>query len=136
MRPPPAAQDREDVMPLSALALLLAGNRGESGTKAAESRHIAIETPVLPNCNSGALELSSRRRVWGAAKRGPTMSTYILAIGGNAKLGIDTSVIDEDDDVQCDDYSFVLGDYREAPAAPSSSEVSGEIMLALAGTVH
>jgi len=136
MRSPPAGRDRKDVMTLSALSLLVAGNHGETGTKAAESGHPAIESPTLLNCHRAALELSSRRRVWAPAKRGPTMSTYILAIGGNAKLGIDTSIIDEEDDVQSEDFSFVQGDYRETPSAPSSPEVSGEIMLALAGTVH
>jgi len=70
------------------------------------------------------------------------MSTYILAIGGNAKLGVDTSLIDEDDDIQSDDYSFVLGDYRSAlhsrdnPVKRSCTEVEGEVMIALAGSVH
>lgn len=64
------------------------------------------------------------------------MSTYILAIGGNAKLGVDTSVIDEDDDIQSDDFSFVLGDHRDTPVERSNTEVAGEVMIALAGSVH
>jgi len=64
------------------------------------------------------------------------MSTYILAIGGNARLGVDTSVIDEDDDIQSDDFSFVLGDHRDTRVEHSNTEVEGEVMIALAGSVH
>lgn len=64
------------------------------------------------------------------------MSTYILAIGGNAKLGVDTSVIDEDDDIQSDDFSSVLGDHRDTPVERPDAEVEGAVMIALAGSVH
>ena len=136
MHPPPAGGARKDVMNPVGHDLLLARNRGESGTKAAKTRQTTIESLVLRKYHDRGMELSSRRCVWAPAKRGQVMSTYILAIGGNAKLGVDTSVIDEDDDIQSDDFSFVLGDHRDIPMERSSTEVEGEVMITLAGSVH
>ena len=64
------------------------------------------------------------------------MSNYIYYLSNGARLSIDTSFIDDEDAIQSEDFSAVFGDFAETAQPRNETEVSSELIVGLAGTVH